>query len=287
MTSSREKSCLGNCQQKNKKQDWLKCIHAIPANAATSQRDHIFTMPPKAKSTDICWKKANDLKLIQLIKQEGNGITLSRSKENILQIHKHWPIAIGRVLRHLSDQNWRNGKLKELSTARDNQPVLVSLNLFCIQFISNYTHSCCIFVGEAKNLSPAKKYLTTTPFVATSCLAPTTPSMKKSLKTLKKTLQACPLQSPANPSLPFLPKRMLLSPPLSSLQLTLTVSVWPQKNPPAKLLLLMPLCSIPSQGKWKAVIWFDITPPNHPQEYLHYTKVLPGGASAGIAFWIP
>ncbi len=48
-------------------------------------------MPPKAKSTDICLKKADDLKLLQLIKQERNGITLFCSKENILQIHKHWP----------------------------------------------------------------------------------------------------------------------------------------------------------------------------------------------------
>ncbi len=46
--------------------------------------------------------------------------------------------------------------MKESLLARENQPVLVSLNLFCIQFMINYTHSHCIDVGEAQDFDSSK-----------------------------------------------------------------------------------------------------------------------------------
>jgi hypothetical protein len=52
--------------------------HACPQN----------TMPPKLASK---WKKADDIKLRELVQQEGNNITLSRAKPNIQLIHQNWP----------------------------------------------------------------------------------------------------------------------------------------------------------------------------------------------------
>jgi ADP-heptose:LPS heptosyltransferase len=59
------------------------------------------------------WNKSDDAKLLDLINRPNNGIDLSRGKENVKRIHKHWP-----------NRQWKNfatlirGKLQDLKTAR-------------------------------------------------------------------------------------------------------------------------------------------------------------------------
>jgi hypothetical protein len=48
-------------------------------------------MPPKKKETTPKWGKSDNAKLLELIKQPGNGINLSCARSNIQAINKHWP----------------------------------------------------------------------------------------------------------------------------------------------------------------------------------------------------
>ncbi len=113
-------------------------------------------MPPKAKSTDIRWKKADDLKLLELIKQERNGITHSRSKENIIQIHKHWPHRDWKGFAALIRPKLEKWEIEGILAGQRKLAGAGEFELFCIQFISYYTHSCCIFVCEAQDVDSSE-----------------------------------------------------------------------------------------------------------------------------------
>lgn len=48
------------------------------------------TMPPKADKAKK-WSKADDKKLVDLIKSRGNNINPSSSRSNVKTIHQYWP----------------------------------------------------------------------------------------------------------------------------------------------------------------------------------------------------
>lgn len=73
----------------------IKSNYSIVPQQRATKAIIILPMPPKSKESKEAkqkvWNKSDDKKLLELIKQEGNGITLSSARSNVEAINKHWP----------------------------------------------------------------------------------------------------------------------------------------------------------------------------------------------------